>query len=59
MKFEIYRSGDEWRWRLKARNGEIIASGEGYKNKADCLATVDLIQSLKTRMATVVNLEEE
>jgi uncharacterized protein YegP (UPF0339 family) len=59
MKFEIYRSKGEWRWRLKARNGKTIASGEGYKNKADCVSTIELIQSLKTRMATVVNLEEE
>lgn len=58
MKFEIYRSGDEWRWRLKARNGEIIASGEGYKNRLDCVGAIGLIQSLKTRMATVVDLED-
>lgn len=24
----------EWRWRLIARNGEIVASGEGYPSKA-------------------------
>lgn len=48
MRFKIYRSGfirREWRWRLIARNGEPIASGEGYKNKADCEATVRLIQN--------------
>lgn len=35
MKFEIYKDRKkEWRWRLKARNGKIIAvSGEGYKRK--------------------------
>jgi len=35
----------EWRWRLKASNGEIIAdSGEGYKNEADCLAAIELVK---------------
>ena len=36
-KFEIYRDhAGEFRFRLKARNGEIIASSEGYKAKASC-----------------------
>lgn len=37
-KFEIYADKrKEWRWRLKASNGQVIAtSGEGYKTKASC-----------------------
>ncbi|GGL44623.1 hypothetical protein GCM10009037_30040 [Halarchaeum grantii] len=33
--FELYRdAADEWRWRLVATNGNIIAdSGEGYRSK--------------------------
>jgi uncharacterized protein YegP (UPF0339 family) len=33
--FEVYRdNADEWRWRLVASNGNIIAdSGEGYRSK--------------------------
>lgn len=32
---EIYRDpAGEWRWRLHARNGEVLASGEGYKTPA-------------------------
>ncbi|MEF8790051.1 MAG: HVO_2922 family protein, partial [Haloarculaceae archaeon] len=33
--FEVYRdSAGEWRWRLVASNGNIIAdSGEGYSSK--------------------------
>ena len=27
---------DEYRFRLKARNGEIIATSEGYTSKASC-----------------------
>lgn len=55
MKFEIYREGGrsllaqavgDWRWRLRADNGRIIAtSGEGYQNKADCLHGIELVTS--------------
>jgi uncharacterized protein YegP (UPF0339 family) len=35
-KLEIYRDGrSEWRWRLRAANGRIVAdSGEGYRRRA-------------------------
>ena len=44
-KFEVYtdKSG-EFRFRLKAKNGEIIATGEGYKTKANCLNGVDSVK---------------
>lgn len=35
----------EWRWHLKAANHEIIAQGESYKNKADCLHAIELVKS--------------
>ncbi len=36
-KFEMYLDkAGEYRFRLKATNGEIIATGEGYKAKAGC-----------------------
>jgi len=37
-KFEIYKdTAGKFRWRLKAPNGEIIASsGEGYESKDSC-----------------------
>jgi uncharacterized protein YegP (UPF0339 family) len=45
MKFEIYKDDKrEWRFRLKARNGEIIAQSESYKNRLDCLHAVELIK---------------
>jgi uncharacterized protein len=43
MRFELYRSGIEWRWRLRAANGEIIASGEGYSQREDCIHAVRLL----------------
>lgn len=44
-KFEIYvdRMG-EYRFRLKAKNGEIIAVSEGYKNKSACLKTIESVK---------------
>lgn len=34
--FEIYQTGPRsWRWRLKAGNREIVASGESYTREAD------------------------
>lgn len=37
-KFEVYndKSG-EFRFRLKAKNGEIIATSQGYKSKDGCM----------------------
>ena len=37
-KFEVYADKrGEFRFRLKAANGQIVAVGEGYKAKASCL----------------------
>lgn len=44
-KFEVYldKKG-ECRFRLKARNGEIIAVSEGYTAKASCLNGVESVR---------------
>ena len=43
-KFEIYLDkGGEYRFRLKARNGEIIATSEGYKAKKSCMNGVESV----------------
>jgi uncharacterized protein YegP (UPF0339 family) len=46
LKFEIYQdAAKEFRWRLKAANGEILATaGQGYKAKDDCKRGVERIQ---------------
>jgi uncharacterized protein YegP (UPF0339 family) len=46
LTFEIYEDAKkEFRWRLKASNGQVIAtSGQGYKAKADCRHGIELIQ---------------
>ncbi len=46
LTFEIYKDKqEEFRWRLKASNGAVIAtSGQGYKAKADCQHGIDLVK---------------
>lgn len=41
--FEVYQGDDGWRWRLRAGNGEPIASGEAYTTKRAALHAVSLI----------------
>lgn len=44
-KFEIYESKNgEFRFRLRARNGQIIASSEGYKALASCKNGVESVK---------------
>ena len=36
-KFEVYKdAAEKFRFRLKAPNGEVIASGEAYESKDGC-----------------------
>jgi uncharacterized protein len=46
LTFEVYADAKrEYRWRLKAGNGQVIAtSGQGYKAKADCLHAIEVIR---------------
>ena len=44
-KFEVYADkAGEFRFRLKAGNGQIIAVGEGYKAKKSCLNGIESIR---------------
>ena len=44
-KFEVYKDkAGEFRFRLKAGNGEIIAASEGYKAKASCMKGIASVQ---------------
>ena len=44
-KFEVYADkAGEFRFRLKARNGEIIATSEGYKAKNSCLNGIESVR---------------
>lgn len=56
-KFEVYMDkAGEFRFRLKARNGENIARSEGYKAKASCL---NGIESVKKNAPDAEVVEEE
>lgn len=44
-KFEVYTDKKgEFRFRLKARNGEIIAVSEGYVAKAGCMNGIESVR---------------
>lgn len=44
-KFEMYQDkAGEYRFRLTASNGQIIATGEGYKAKASCLNGIESVK---------------
>lgn len=53
MEFELYRAKrgllrrNQWRWRLIADNGRVIAtSGESYNNRSDAFAIIGRIKRL-------------
>ncbi len=57
-KFEIYKdTAEKFRFRLKAANGETIASGEAYDSKDVCK---NGIESVKTNasIAEIVDLAQ-
>ena len=44
-KFEVYKDkAEKFRFRLKATNGEIIATGEAYESKAGCMNGIESIR---------------
>ncbi len=45
-KFEVYKDqAGEFRFRLKAGNGQVILSSEGYKSHASCLKGVESVKT--------------
>lgn len=58
-KFEMYvdKKG-EYRFRLKATNGQIIAVGEGYKAKASCLNGIASVQKNSDSPVVDTTIEE-
>ena len=44
-KFEIFKDAkEEFRWRLRAGNNEVIATGEGYTTKASCEKGIESVR---------------
>jgi uncharacterized protein len=57
-KFELWvDKGGDWRFNLKAGNGQVIATSQGYASKASALNGID---SIKTNApgAEVVEIEK-
>lgn len=45
-RFEIYKDArNEWRFRMIAGNGEIVATSEGYSTKAAAVNGIDSIRN--------------
>jgi hypothetical protein len=57
--FEMYKdAAGEWRFRLVASNGQIIAvSGEGFVSKNNCLDSINLVKRAASN-ARVINISE-
>jgi uncharacterized protein YegP (UPF0339 family) len=44
-KFELYQdSAGKYRFRLKASNGQVIATGEAYETKASALNGIESVK---------------
>ncbi len=56
-KFEVYKDkAGEFRFRLKATNGQVIATGEGYKALAGCMNGIESVK--KNAADAAVEVEE-
>ena len=56
MKFELYQDkGGEFRFRIVATNGNVLAASEGYSAKASAQAAIDRIKSDAAGAAVVDN----
>ena len=55
MKFKVYEDvAGQYRWKLIAGNGEVIAQGEGYTRRRDAKRAVRALR-LTVWMAPVVD----
>ncbi len=58
-KFEVYADkAGEFSFRLKAKNGEIIAVSEGYKAKASCMNGIESVKK-NAPEAQIVEVEDK
>ena len=56
-KFEVWvDKAGEYRFRLKASNGEVIATGEGYSSKAACMNGIESVKKNAPK-AKIVEIE--
>ena len=56
-KFEIYiDASGEYRWRLKAGNGEVVAQSEGYTTREAAHASAEKMNHWANSAALIVDL---
>jgi uncharacterized protein len=59
-KFEIYNDAKgEFRFRLKAGNGEVVATGESYKTKSGVINGVDAVKRAAAEAEIDDNTDEK
>ena len=57
-KFEVYKDKKgEYRFRLKAANGQVIATGEGYSSKDGCMNGIESVKK-NAPAADIVEVEK-
>jgi uncharacterized protein YegP (UPF0339 family) len=57
-KFEVYKEKvGEYRFKLKAQNGEVIATSEGYSSKESCIYGIQSVTK-NTPKAKIVELKK-
>jgi uncharacterized protein len=59
--FDVYQDiSGEWRWRLWAKNGKVVAdSGESYKRKAAAVRACEKLQDMGGSTIFVAGVELE
>ena len=60
ITFEIHKKWwkrQKWHFRIVAANKKILASSEGYFNKADCESAINLIK--KQAQTAPINFKED
>lgn len=59
-KFEIYKdASQEFRFRLKAANGQVILSSEGYSAKSGCTNGIESVRKNGTQDSRFERLESK
>ena len=56
-KFEVYQDkAEKFRFRLKARNGQVVAVSEGYETMKSCMNGIDSVK--KNAVDAKIEMEE-
>lgn len=59
-KFEVYKDkAGEFRFRLKATNGQVIAVGEGYKALAGCMNGIESVKKNAADSPVIVEKKKD